>query len=39
LRAFQTTHPDLGRDFAIDGSDLPAYANGHRIDHSGKRTA
>jgi len=23
-------HPDMGRDVAIDGSDLPAYANGQR---------
>jgi hypothetical protein len=23
-------HPDMGRDVAIDGSDMPAYANGQR---------
>jgi hypothetical protein len=24
-------HPDMGRDVAIDGSDMPAYANGQRF--------
>lgn len=25
----------MGRDVAIDASDIPAYANGHRTDHDG----
>jgi hypothetical protein len=28
--AHRDAHPDMGRDVAIDGSDLPAYANGQR---------
>jgi len=28
--ALHEQHPDMGRDLAIDGSDLPAYANGQR---------
>lgn len=28
-------HPEMGRDVAIDASDLPAYANGHRLNHDG----
>jgi len=28
--ALHDAHPDMGRDVAIDGSDLPAYANGQR---------
>ena len=27
--------PEMGRTVAVDGSDLPAYANGHRTDHDG----
>jgi len=30
-------HPDMGRDLAIDGSDLPAYANGQRFVSKGGR--
>jgi hypothetical protein len=29
--ALHAKHPDMGRDVAIDGSDLPAYANGQRF--------
>ncbi len=29
--ALHDVHPDMGRDVAIDGSDLPAYANGQRF--------
>ena len=29
--ALHVEHPDVGRDVAIDGSDLPAYANGQRF--------
>ncbi len=28
--ALHAEHPEMGRDVAIDGSDLPAYANGQR---------
>ncbi len=28
--ALHVAHPDMGQDVAIDGSDLPAYANGQR---------
>lgn len=28
--ALHDAHPEMGRDVAIDGSDLPAYANGQR---------
>ena len=28
--ALKERHPDMGRDIAIDGSDMPAYANGQR---------
>src|SRR5450755_1156096 len=27
----------MGKDIAIDGSDLPAYAHGHRKDHNGRQ--
>jgi transposase len=30
-------HPDMGRDIAIDGSDMPAYANGQRFVSKGGR--
>lgn len=30
LARLQEHHPDMGVDIAIDGSDLPAYANGQR---------
>jgi hypothetical protein len=33
LAALREQHPDMGRDVAIDASDLPAYANGHRSEH------
>ena len=29
--SLRAANPDLGRDVAIDASDLPAYANGHRF--------
>jgi len=29
--ALHVAHPNMGRDIAIDGSDLPAYANGQRF--------
>lgn len=29
--ALHAKHPDMGRDVAIDGSDLPAYANGPAV--------
>jgi hypothetical protein len=29
--ALHVAHPDMGTDVAIDGSDLPAYANGQRF--------
>jgi hypothetical protein len=28
--SLRNKHPEMGRDVAIDASDLPAYANGHR---------
>jgi hypothetical protein len=28
--ALRAEHPDMGQDVAIDGSDMPAYANGQR---------
>ena len=36
LSALQERLPDMGTDLAIDGSDLPAYANGHRDLPNGK---
>lgn len=30
IAALREQHPEMGRDVAIDGSNLPAYANGHR---------
>jgi transposase len=30
ITALHAAHPDMGRDVAIDGSDLPAFANGQR---------
>jgi len=30
IAGLREQHPDMGRDVAIDGSDLPAYANGQR---------
>jgi hypothetical protein len=29
LNGLRVEHPDMGRNVCIDGSDLPAYANGH----------
>jgi len=35
--ALHAEHPEMGRDVAIDGSDLPAYANGQRhVSNGGK---
>jgi len=31
MAALHVTHPEMGTDVAIDGSDLPAYANGQRF--------
>jgi hypothetical protein len=34
--SLRAQHPDFGRDVAIDASDLPAWANGHRhVRHGG----
>lgn len=30
LAALRAAHPEMGRTVAIDGSDMPAYANGHK---------
>ena len=30
LAALREAHPDMGQTVAIDGSDMPAYANGHK---------
>ncbi len=30
LSSLKAQHPDMGESVAIDGSDMPAYANGHR---------
>ena len=35
LQALQREHPTMGQNIAIDGSDLPAYANGHDRRHDG----
>jgi hypothetical protein len=35
IAGLRDAFPEMGRDVAIDGSDLPAYANGHRKDHNG----
>lgn len=35
LAALKQAIPDLGKDVAIDGSNMPAYANGHRLKHDG----
>lgn len=31
IAGLRVQHPDMGHDVAIDGSDLPAYANGQRF--------
>jgi len=31
IGGLRAAHPDMGRDVAIDGSDMPAYANGQRF--------
>lgn len=33
--SLRAQHPDFGRDVAIDASDLPAWANGHRYVRNG----
>ena len=33
--ALRDANPDMGRDIAIDGSDMPAYANGQRYLYDG----
>jgi Transposase DDE domain len=35
LDSLREQNPDMGKDVAIDASDLPAYANGHRNNHDG----
>ncbi len=35
LGALRHEHPDMGQNVAVDASDLPAYANGHRLNHDG----
>jgi hypothetical protein len=35
LASLRDSNPNMGRDVAIDASDLPAYANGHRHMHDG----
>jgi hypothetical protein len=35
LASRRQTFPDMGRDVAVDASDLTAYANGHRTNHDG----
>ncbi len=35
LAGLHQHHPEMGQDVAVDGSDLPAYANGHRKNHDG----
>ena len=37
LASLRTECPDFGKDVAIDGSDLPAYANGQRFVSKGGR--
>jgi len=40
LEALHTEYPDMGTVVAVDGSDMPAYANGHRWKFDGaERTA
>jgi hypothetical protein len=35
LAALHDANPDIGRDVAIDASDMPAYGNGQRFVHKG----
>ncbi len=35
IAGLHAKHPEMGRDVAIDGSDLPAYANGQRFKSKG----
>jgi Transposase DDE domain/Transposase domain (DUF772) len=35
LDGLRTEHPEMGRNVAVDASDMPAYANGHRHNHDG----
>jgi hypothetical protein len=35
LAALKERHPEMGEHLAIDGSDLPAYANGQRYAYKG----
>jgi len=35
IGALKAEYPEMGRDVAVDASDLPAYANGHRLNHDG----
>jgi hypothetical protein len=37
LASLRAEHPDMGRDVAIDASDLPAFANGQRYVSKGGR--
>lgn len=35
IAGLREQHPNMGRDVAVDASDLPAYANGHRTNIDG----
>jgi hypothetical protein len=35
--SLRAQYPDMGREIAIDATDLPAYANGQKYDGSGER--
>jgi hypothetical protein len=37
VAALRERHPDIGREIAIDATDMPAYANGQKYDGSGPR--
>ena len=39
LASLHAAHPAMGQTVAIDGSDLPAYANGHRYSVQGRPAA
>jgi transposase len=37
IASLQAQHPDMGKQIAIDATDMPAYANGQKYDGSGPR--
>jgi hypothetical protein len=37
VASLREQHPDMGREIAIDATDMPAYANGQKYDGSGPR--